>query len=252
MTLKPDRITAYGGAGIGDVAVAGEMPVAGIAPVAGQVPILGAVHFVGDLPAAGTVTITGNYECGFFKDPVQPMSLRNNTISAQCIGAGYGLAGAWSAAPLVTPCETIAPIGLYESAWNVPCGIGFGPASLSASNGAGLAVTSRSPIAPTGVFMTSENCYEGPLAVTGAIPFLGAVAVEGALPTLGGGAVNYGCGNGEVAILNEDIAPVGPYGLGPYGYDGLPGPYGFAGPYGCDGLAHGYAGRGYGCGGPFF
>ncbi|XP_045782619.1 chorion class B protein PC10-like [Maniola jurtina] len=165
------------------------------------------------------------------------------TISAQCIGAGYGLAGAWPATtlatPLVAPCETIAPIGLYG---------GLGPAALAASNGAGLVVTSRSPIAPTGVSMTSENCYEGPLAVTGAIPFLGAVALEGALPTLGGGAVNYGCGNGDVAILSEDFA--GPYALGPYNA----GPYSFAGPYGYDGLGYGYAGRGpygIGCGGPF-
>ena len=55
---------AYGGAGIGDVAVVGEMPVAGTTLVAGQVPILGAVRFAGDLPAAGTVSITGSCGCG--------------------------------------------------------------------------------------------------------------------------------------------------------------------------------------------
>ncbi|XP_034838399.1 chorion class B protein PC10-like [Maniola hyperantus] len=165
------------------------------------------------------------------------------TISAQYIGAyngwdagcGWAGPGLWAGpyetcGPWAGPYDTIGPIGL--------CG-GLGPAALAASNGAGLAVSSRSPIAPTGVSMTSENCYEGPLAVTGAIPFLGAVALEGALPTVGGGAVTYGCGNGEVAILNEDIAPLefaGPYGYGPYGY----GPYGYDGRCGCDGFGYGY------------
>ncbi|CAF4922585.1 unnamed protein product [Pieris macdunnoughi] len=55
---------AYGGSGIGDVAVAGEMPVAGTTMVAGQVPILGAVRFAGDLPAGGVVSIAGSCGCG--------------------------------------------------------------------------------------------------------------------------------------------------------------------------------------------
>ncbi|CAF4922756.1 chorion class CA protein ERA.1-like [Pieris napi] len=57
-------IGAYGGEGIGDVAVAGEMPVAGTTMVAGQVPILGAVRFAGDLPAGGVVSIAGSCGCG--------------------------------------------------------------------------------------------------------------------------------------------------------------------------------------------
>nr|XP_034838401.1 chorion class A protein Ld5-like [Maniola hyperantus] len=63
------ELGAYGGAGIGDVAVVGEMPVAGTTLVAGQVPILGAVRFAGDLPAAGTVTITGSCGCGCNRGP---------------------------------------------------------------------------------------------------------------------------------------------------------------------------------------
>ncbi|XP_045782626.1 chorion class CA protein ERA.1-like isoform X4 [Maniola jurtina] len=63
------ELGAYGGAGIGDVAVAGEMPVVGTTLVAGQVPILGAVRFAGDLPAAGTVTITGSCGCGCNRGP---------------------------------------------------------------------------------------------------------------------------------------------------------------------------------------
>lgn len=68
--------------------------------------------------------------------------------------------------------------------------------------------------------MTSENALEGLLAVAGQIPFSGAVEVDGVLPTAGAGAISYGCGNGQVAILAEDLA--GSYGaVAP----------GFAGPY---------------------
>ncbi|XP_047541731.1 chorion class A protein L11-like [Vanessa atalanta] len=55
---------AYGGAGVGDVSVAGEMGVAGNTLVAGQVPILGAVEFGGIVPAAGAVSIAGSCGCG--------------------------------------------------------------------------------------------------------------------------------------------------------------------------------------------
>ncbi|XP_052743026.1 chorion class A proteins Ld24-like [Bicyclus anynana] len=65
----PIEVGAYGGAGVGDVAVAGEMPVAGTTFVAGQVPILGAVRFAGDLPACGTVTISGSCGCGCNSGP---------------------------------------------------------------------------------------------------------------------------------------------------------------------------------------
>ncbi|XP_013175689.1 PREDICTED: chorion class A protein L11-like [Papilio xuthus] len=51
---------AYGGTGVGDIAVAGEMGVAGTTLVAGQVPILGAVRFGGEVPAGGVVSIAGN------------------------------------------------------------------------------------------------------------------------------------------------------------------------------------------------
>ncbi|XP_013175692.1 PREDICTED: chorion class B protein M3A5-like [Papilio xuthus] len=38
------------------------------------------------------------------------------------------------------------------------------------------------------------------------LPFLGTVGLEGALPTAGAGAVSYGCGNGAVGMVSEDIA----------------------------------------------
>ena len=199
-------------------------------------------------------------------------------ISGQCLGSAYNAVAnnlAWEAATGAAPCGSpaawnaagaplaaswaAAPMGAYPYANGEWCAAaGYSPAALAASNGGGLAITSASPIAPTGVAMTSENAYEGPLAVAGSLPFLGAVALEGALPTAGAGAVTYGCGNGNVGILNEELAPpsynalAGAYGYGPataaaelsYGY-GAPFAYeaGIAGPaYG----AYGY--RGCGCG----
>ncbi|CAH2084035.1 unnamed protein product [Euphydryas editha] len=144
------------------------------------------------------------------------------TISAQCIGAynGLGLNGlGWEAG---------APAA-YGARY---AGIETGPITpFVPSNGGGFSITSTSPIFPTGVTLTSENAYEGPLAVSGTLPFLGAVALEGALPTIGTGAINYGCGNGNVGMLNEDF---GYNGVGSLGYRDLAGPAlaynGFAGP----------------------
>ncbi|CAK1548916.1 unnamed protein product [Leptosia nina] len=165
-------------------------------------------------------------------------------ISSQCIGAYNGLADgyAWGAAPYAEAAWGAAPYEAYND-WASPCNDwagpwnsaarmraaeyetaaidsrypfamngGLGPASMAASNGGGLAITSSSPISPNGVSLISENAIEGPLAVSGEIPFLGAVALEGALPTAGSGGVAYGCGNGNVAILNEDIGAYSPYG----------------------------------------
>ncbi|XP_026490624.1 chorion class B protein PC10-like isoform X1 [Vanessa tameamea] len=154
------------------------------------------------------------------------------SIAGQYIGAGYGAAPYGFGAPLAGGC-------------------GCGVAAIPASSGGGLGVSSASAIPPSGVSVISENAYEGALAVSGALPFLGTVALEGALPTAGAGAVNYGCGNGAVAIV-EELSPAGiagpfGYGLGPYGaLDGIGYPslgYGIgplAGPYragcGCGGL----------------
>ena len=73
------------------------------------------------------------------------------------------------------------------------------------SGGGALPVSSASLFPPSGVSIVSENAYEGSLAVAGALPFLGTVALEGTLPTAGSGAVAYGCGNGDVAMLTEDM-----------------------------------------------
>ncbi|CAH4032635.1 uncharacterized protein LOC123715146 [Pieris brassicae] len=90
---------------------------------------------------------------------------------------------------------------------NIP-GLTYGLtlADLAASNGGGLRVMSSSPIAPTGITVQSDNiAIEGPLAVSGQLPFLGVVALEGPLPASGQGAVAYGCGNGNVGIVSEGV-----------------------------------------------
>ena len=71
------------------------------------------------------------------------------------------------------------------------------------TSGGGLPVTSISSIAPTGITVRSDNSFEGPVTIIGELPFLSAVAVEGNLPTNGAGGIEYGCGNGIVAMLSE-------------------------------------------------
>ncbi|XP_050359103.1 chorion class B protein PC10-like [Nymphalis io] len=163
-------------------------------------------------------------------------ALMIQSIATQCIGAGF--AGApWAAG---APCAAAAPLAVTAG----PCGA-YGPAAFAASNGGGFGVSSASPIAATGVSVLSENAIEGALAVNGVLPFLGTVALEGVLPTAGAGAVSYGCGNGEVAIVAEDIAPIGI--AGPLGYAADAYGYGPLG-YGVGPLAGPYSRAGCGCG----
>ncbi|KAH9645983.1 hypothetical protein HF086_014188 [Spodoptera exigua] len=117
--------------------------------------------------------------------------------------------------------------------------------SFVPSNGGGFAVSSFSPIAPTGITVISENAIEGALAVNGELPFLGAVAVEGALPSAGAGGINYGCGSGAVGIVSEGVAPVAP--AGPYGVAPGSRAYGPSLP----GYGPGLARAGPGCAGVF-
>lgn len=120
------------------------------------------------------------------------------TISAYC---GAGLA---YDAPLIAaaPCGAAAPFAGYGAA----AGCGYGLAAIPTSSGGGFPVSSASPIPPVGVSVLSENEIGGILAVGGELPFLGTVGLEGALPTAGAGAVSYGCGNGAVGMISEDIA----------------------------------------------
>ncbi|KAH9645965.1 hypothetical protein HF086_014170 [Spodoptera exigua] len=115
-------------------------------------------------------------------------------ISGQCIGAVNNVGPALVA-------EELALAGNLASNLAYRAGAGFGPYvnpglpnAISPSSGGSFAVSSFSPIAPTGITVISENAIEGALAVNGELPFLGAVAVEGALPSAGAGGINYGCG----------------------------------------------------------
>ncbi|CAH2230560.1 chorion class B protein PC10-like [Pararge aegeria] len=159
-------------------------------------------------------------------------ALMMQSITGQCIGAGWGAApyaGTWAGAPF-------GAAGL--------CGAEL--IATPAFSGGALPVASASAIPPNGVSVLSENTYCGDLAVRGALPFLGTVGLEGALPTAGAGAVAYGCGNGEVAMLSEDIGAAGIAGaaIGPFGYGNG---YGYG--YGYNGLAGATIGRaGCGCG----
>lgn len=80
---------------------------------------------------------------------------------------------------------------------------------IAASNGGGLSVTSASPIAPTGLVVTSENAMEGQVAVGGQLPLVGSVAMDGAFPSAGAGAVTYACGDGSLGISESSLsAPI--------------------------------------------
>ncbi|KAG6447156.1 hypothetical protein O3G_MSEX004892 [Manduca sexta] len=152
---------------------------------------------------------------------------------------GPGLAGPYAAGWGYDGLGAFDALG-YGGAWAGglgPYGPGFAgiaPATgLAAAYGGGLAVTSASPIAPTGLSVTSENAIEGTLAVIGQLPFLGAVATDGAFPTVGAGAVSYGCGDGAIGIVAE--APIAPApAMAPYGYGPGLGPYGYG--CGCGGI----------------
>lgn len=113
-------------------------------------------------------------------------------------------------------------------------GIGPFPSGVTAGFGGGLVVTSTSPIAPTGLIVTSENAIEGVVSVAGQLPFLGAVVTDGAFATAGAGTVSYDCGDGALGMIAEaPIAPIAPI-VPAFGYAGGPDPLGYAGvaPYG--------------------
>ncbi|OWR46409.1 chorion class CB protein M5H4 precursor [Danaus plexippus plexippus] len=123
-------------------------------------------------------------------------SILVQTIYGQCINVHNGIYDNFSANNAAL---TGIPSNVYASELIMPSGI---------ANGGGLFVKSSSPITPSGVTVQSDNLlFEGPLAVSGQLPFLGVVALEGPLQAAGSGAVAYGCGNGNVGITNEDLTP---------------------------------------------
>ncbi|CAG9573432.1 unnamed protein product [Danaus chrysippus] len=117
------------------------------------------------------------------------------TIYGQCINVHNGIYDN----PANNPAITGIPNNYYANELIMPNGL---------ANGGGLFVKSSSPITPSGVTIQSDNLlFEGPLAVSGQLPFLGVVALEGPLQAAGSGAVAYGCGNGNVGITSENLTP---------------------------------------------
>ncbi|CAH0717861.1 unnamed protein product, partial [Brenthis ino] len=161
-------------------------------------------------------------------------ALMIQSIAGYCTGSRFEYA---------TPCAgSCAAAGPLAGPYGVgPYGLGagpYGPAAAAASNGGALPTSSASFTPASGVSLVSENVYEGCLSAYGALPFLGTVALEGALPTAGAGAVAFGAGNGQVAMLREDIGAT--CGAGPYAFDALgyrAGPYARAG-CGCGALIY--------------
>lgn len=96
-------------------------------------------------------------------------------------------------------------IGCGHTNYNSPIVSGV----LSAKTNAGsFTVTSTSPIAPSGVSVTSEYVIEGPLSVNGELPLLGAVGIDGYLPTGGEAGTFYACGS-NVGMNSESLANAG-------------------------------------------
>lgn len=152
---------------------------------------------------------------------------------------GFGL---FNNLELATPGYNSVGIGLGNSAL---LGAGYGLGVVGPAYGAGLvgypdligypnlgaigtsgplAVSTISPIGPSGLAVASENEIAGTVLASGTLPFLSAVAFEGALPTAGSGVATCGCGNGAVGILSEGFpGPIGGCGCGASAI--YPGPY---------------------------
>ncbi|CAK1593172.1 unnamed protein product [Parnassius mnemosyne] len=124
-------------------------------------------------------------------------ALMVQTITAYCLGNGLAYEGS-----LINGAPCGAPWG--DLGW-AGYGAGCGLAAIPTTSGGGFPVASASPIPPVGVSVLSENEIAGILAVGGELPFLGTVGLEGVFPTAGAGVVSYGCGNGAVGIISEDI-----------------------------------------------
>ncbi|CAH0599947.1 unnamed protein product [Chrysodeixis includens] len=122
------------------------------------------------------------------------------SISCQCIGNLNNI-GATLAAEELAVNNALAYSNIAGA------GLGYNSLGFAPSSGGSFAVTSSSPISPTGITVFSQNAIEGALAVNGELPFLGAIAVEGTLPTAGAGGINYGCGSANVGIVSEGAAP---------------------------------------------
>ncbi|CAG4957775.1 unnamed protein product [Parnassius apollo] len=138
-------------------------------------------------------------------------ALMVQTITAYCLGNGLAYEGSLiDGAPCGAPCGGLGWASYGAGGYGASgYGAGCGLAAIPTASGGGFPVASASPIPPVGVSVLSENEIGGILTAVGELPFLGTVGLEGVLPTAGAGAVSYGCGNGAVGIISEDITASG-------------------------------------------
>ncbi|XP_032525395.2 chorion class B protein Ld10-like [Danaus plexippus] len=137
--------------------------------------------------------------------PANALAYGPPEASALAYGVPNANALAYSAA---APNLASASIDLAGEAPLIPAVLNYGLSlnDLRASNGGGLTVRSSSSIPASGVTVeTDDMLIEGPLAVSGQLPFLGVVALEGPVAAGGTGSVAYGCGNGNIGIVTEGV-----------------------------------------------
>ncbi|XP_045457507.1 chorion class B protein PC10-like [Melitaea cinxia] len=151
------------------------------------------------------------------RGPYNTVAYTNEIPAANLAAESAALASAGAAgivyAPITNAIEIAPAFEPYEPVYPIACGLNSGLtlSELAASHGAGLRIKSGSNIPVSGVKVETDSMViEGPLAITGQLPFLGAVALEGPVPAAGGGTVAYSCGNGNVGIANEEVTPVAP------------------------------------------
>ncbi|CAG9573422.1 unnamed protein product [Danaus chrysippus] len=174
-------------------------------------------------PKGNSQFIRNPYNAGYSNDLAANIAAENlaysqayGPIPANALAYGpteanalaYGVPNVPLAYSATAPNLAIPPIELAYEVPIIPTGINYGLSlkELSASNGGGLRVRSSSSIPASGVTVeTDDMLIEGPLAVSGQLPFLGVVALEGPLVAAGSGSVAYGCGNGDIGIVTEGV-----------------------------------------------
>ncbi|RVE42349.1 hypothetical protein evm_012970 [Chilo suppressalis] len=155
---------------------------------------------------------TGLNSIGLANTGISSIGVANAGLSnVGLIGAGLGGVG------VIGGGTTVGTVGAGLN------GVAFNVGGLNVGSSGPLAVTTISPIGPSGLAVASENLIDGTLLVSGSLPFLSAVSFEGALPTAGSGVATCGCGNGTVGIISDGfpaVTPVPSYGIGT-GYSGI-------------------------------
>ncbi|KAJ8707216.1 hypothetical protein PYW08_011350 [Mythimna loreyi] len=245
------------------ISVQSENMYEGALNAAGELPFVGTAAFESVLATTGSGVV--NHACG---NGLIAMSALSGTSTPASVATGSpvfsnGLGGSNALAydRIMAP-SFAAPIMAYnaspyaDAAWAgrdlVFDGFKHGSScdafEIAPTSGGALPVSSASAIPPTGIAVTSENAYEGTLAVGGELPFVGTVAMEGVVPSVGAGAVNHACGNGRTAMISETIGSAGAYApMGTHGAAATFGPNAFAPRFGPATLGYRGIGRGCGC-----